>query len=234
MPSGSCAVIADEIGDAVRRIAVQLPLGMAHHGLGDLAQAQRHFEQGVQMAEAQGNARSLLAALNGLAQLHRARGDVAQARPLYERVLQAARDVGDSSSTSIALLNLCMLPVDVQHHQEARSRLLEVLAMADVGQVAQSALEVCAGQSAREGHWAVAAELFGAAEAQALRSGLRRDAADEAFLAPLMDRTRAALGTEQYDRLEAGRRILPLTAALARARAWLQDAAGVNAAATTR
>jgi predicted ATPase len=225
------AVIADELGDAVRRIAVQLPLGMAHHGLGDLAQAQRHFEQGVQMAEAQGNARSLLAALNGLAQLHRARGDVAQARPLYERVLQAAREVGDSSSTSIALLNLCMLPVDAEHYPEVRSRLLEVLAVADVGQVAQSALEVCAGLSAREGHWTVAAELFGAVDAQALYSGLRRDAADEAFLAPLMARTREALGAEQYDRLEAGGRTLPLTEALARARAWLQEGAGVNASA---
>ena len=94
--------------------------------------------------------------------------------------------------------------------------------MAAGGQVAQSALEVSVGLAACRQEWALAAELFGAAEALTLRTGLRRDAADEAFLRPLMERTRVALGSEPYLNLEDGGRRLPLPDALSRARAWLE------------
>lgn len=216
------AAIADEIGDATRRMAVEIPLGMAYHGLGDLPAARGHFERSVQLAEALGNAHQILAALNGLAQVLRASGDNAQARSLYERVLAAARAVGDSSSTAIALLNLCMVAIDAGHGSEARGRLLEVMTMAAGGQVAQSALEVSVGLAARRQEWALAAELFGTAEALTLRTGLRRDGADEAFLGPLMEQTRAALGPERYAKIEESGRCLPLPDALSRARTWLE------------
>jgi hypothetical protein len=45
--------------------------------------------------------------------------------------------------------------------------------------------------------------LFGAAEARAQRSGLRRDSADAAFLLPRVEHARAALGQEAARRAEA-------------------------------
>ena len=46
--------------------------------------------------------------------------------------------------------------------------------------------------------WDNAARFFGAAEAQAERAGLRRDAADEAFLAPLMAKASKRSATTSF------------------------------------
>ncbi len=71
--------------------------------------------------------------------------------------------------------------------------LLEALAIAgEIGSkpAGQSALEVAAGlASLREGLGA-RGEVFGAAEAQMAQTGLQRDPADEAFLAPLIAQAR--------------------------------------------
>ncbi len=56
----------------------------------------------------------------------------------------------------------------------------------------QSALEVSAGLRALNECGKQAARFFGAAETQAEKTGLRRDAVDEAFLAPLISAAREA------------------------------------------
>jgi hypothetical protein len=68
--------------------------------------------------------------------------------------------------------------------------------------------------------WPRAARYYGAAEAQAAATGFRRDAADEAFLAPHIAAAREALGTEAFAAAEAAGRALPYADALADARAW--------------
>ena len=47
--------------------------------------------------------------------------------------------------------------------------------------------------------------MFGAAEAQAERSGLKRDSADSAFLLPLIEQSQRALGAAAADVLAAGK-----------------------------
>ncbi len=51
-----------------------------------------------------------------------------------------------------------------------------------------------------------------------------RDPADNAFLAPLMPKTRAALGSAAFDAAEGNGRALSYEAAIAGARAWLESA----------
>ena len=59
------------------------------------------------------------------------------------------------------------------------------------------------------------------AETQAAQTGLHRDPGDEAFLAPLLARARAALGAQGFPAAESAGRELPFEQAIAEARAWL-------------
>ena len=88
----------------------------------------------------------------------------------------------------------------------------------------QSVLEVSAGLGALNEDWERTALFFGAAEAQAAETGLHRDPADEAFLAPLIGKARAALGASAFSAAEAAGRALTYGAAMERVRAWLEPA----------
>ncbi|HUL57289.1 MAG TPA: hypothetical protein VLT60_09835, partial [Usitatibacter sp.] len=67
-----------------------------------------------------------------------------------------------------------------------------------------------------------AARLYGVAEAQNSSTGLHRDPADEAFLAPLIDKARHAMGP-RYRGVEDAGRALPYPQSIAEARAWLSE-----------
>jgi hypothetical protein len=104
--------------------------------------------------------------------------------------------------------------------------LLEVLSIAAETRskpTVQSALEVCAGLAAAQEDWMLAVRFFGAAEAQAKQIGLRRDPADEAFLAPLVSRAREALDQEAFSCAEAEGYALTSDQALVEARMWVNE-----------
>jgi hypothetical protein len=69
--------------------------------------------------------------------------------------------------------------------------------------------------------WSRAARQYGAAEALAAQTGIARDPADTAFLAPLVARIKTRLGAEPFARLEAEGRTLAYDEAMADASAWL-------------
>jgi len=220
--------IAREDGDKAAVARVLQPLAIACFTLRDLAAARAHWEEAATLAREEGGPRNIAAALNGLAQLHRLEGDLDAAQALYEQVLGLARELEDRSSIAIALLNLAMTLIDRGHAGRARPMLVEALAIAEeTGSkpVGQSVLEVCAGLAALQEEWDCAARFYGAAEAEAARTGIRRDAADESFLAPRVAKSREALGTTNFDAAEAGGRALAYEEALGEARAWLQETA---------
>jgi hypothetical protein len=103
--------------------------------------------------------------------------------------------------------------------------LLEVLAIAEeTGSkpVEQSVLEVSAGLASLCAEWSRTARFYGAAESRTSQTGLRRDPADEAFLAPHVARARDALGAPAFTAAEGVGRALSADAALAETRAWLK------------
>jgi len=216
--------IARDLGDKRWVAAVLQPLGMAHLGRKDLPGARRYLEEAVTLAQQRGDQRELAAAVNTMAQLYRVEGDLGKAEALYEQVVQVADDLGDRETLAIMLLNLAMVAVAHRVPERARSLLLGALTIAeDIGSKAlgQSLLEVCAGLAASSGDWAQAARFYGAAEAQAAQTGLHRDPADEAFLAPLAATARAAAGDAQFSVAEAAGRKLTYEAAIAEVRARL-------------
>jgi len=216
--------IARDIGDRRRIAAVLQPLGVASLAQGDAATARGYAAEALEMARELGNKRELATALNVLAAIHRVEGRLDVAEPLYENVVALARELGDRESIAIGLLNLAMASIGRGSSDRARELLLEALAIAEeIGskQTGQSVLEVSAGLAALRKEWRHAARFYGAAEAQAEQTGLRRDPADEAFLLPLVANARAALNEVDFAEADAAGRALPYGSTLVEARAWL-------------
>ena len=220
--------IAREIGERRVVTAALQPLGLACLGKGDIAAARTHLEEALVMARELGNPRETAAALNVLAQLLRTEGELDAAEPLYEQGLAITRELGDRESIAISLLNLAQVAIDRDAGERARPMLLEALAIAgEIGsrRMGGCVLEVAAGLASATGAWKPAARFFGVAEALAERTGLQRDPADEAFLAPRMEAARNALGEIPFGDSEGAGRALDYGAALTELRAWLEAGA---------
>ena len=218
--------IAREIRDRKRVGYALQPLGLACLGLGDFAAARGHLEESLALARESGERNEIAAGVNALAQFHRVQGALDAAEPLYQEVLTIASEMGNSETMAIGLLNLAMLWIDRRAPERTRQMLLEVFALEELTgsrATAQSVLEVSAGLAALGEEWRLAARFFGAAEAMAIQTGLHRDPADEAFLAPRVDAAKRGLETEAFDAAEAEGRALPFEAAMQEARAWLEN-----------
>jgi predicted ATPase/class 3 adenylate cyclase len=216
--------IARQLGDEKRIAAVLQPLGFAELCQGNLEEADHYLAEAVSLARGHGNRRELAAALNMRATLHRMEGDWASAESLYQEVIALARDLGDQDSVAVGMLNLAIAAIGRGDAAQARRLLVDAHAVAKrMGSkwVGQSLFEISSGLAATLGEWPVAARLFGVAEAQAAQTGLHRDAADEAFLRPLVERARTALGTQGFAAAEMAGRALAYDAALGEVRAWL-------------
>ncbi len=163
--------------------------------LGDTRQA-RSVPQGSagDLAQEMGDKREIAAALSSLAQLHRLEGDFAAAEALSRDVSRRCARAGRPAEHRLRLLNLAMIAITADALAIAR-----VLACArprpSPRRPARSArpgvLDVAAGLAAASGDWARAARFFGAAEEGAAGSGVKRDPADEAFVATVVGRARA-------------------------------------------
>lgn len=218
--------IAREISDTARVAAVLQPLGWVSLGLGDLPTARVHLDEALSLAIELGNKREISAAMNLRAGLHRIEGALDKAEPLYQQALSLARELGDRESIAIGLLNLAMVAIGQGAADRARAMLLEATRIAEeIGSkpVGQSVLEVCAGLAALAPQWVRVAEFYGAVEAQMGQTGLQRDPADEAFLAPIISTAREALGPIAFGEANAIGRALSYEEAIANARGWLQD-----------
>lgn len=204
--------IARETGSTPWVAGVLQPLGTACLGAGRLEAARTHLEEAMALARAGGNPWEVAAATNALAMVLRMEGRFASAEPLYAQVVDQARTMGDRESVAIGLLNLAMVAVCLDRSEAAPPMLREVLDIAaEIGSipVLQSAVEVCCGLASQRGDWPGAARLYGVAEAQARLTGLQRDPADEAFLAPRVDRARHAMGPDAFELAAGNGRRLP-------------------------
>lgn len=191
-----CLAIARETGDAPREAAVLQPLVMAAMGLGDTDAARRHAVDAVAAARRPGNPRQLASALNALAQLDRMDGRLDAAQAAYAEALALAQAAGDPEYEALLQINLAMVNLAQGQTATAAGRALGVLALIDrLGSrpAALSLLDVCTGLAAAQGDADRAARLHGLAQAHYAASAMRRDAADEAFLLPFLQRMRRAL-----------------------------------------
>jgi tetratricopeptide (TPR) repeat protein len=217
--------IARQLGD-LRRIAMTLqPLGVACLGMGETGMAEIHLREALAMATKFGEKREILAAMNALAQLLRMQGDRDAAELLYRQSLTLGRELQDSESIAIGSLNLAMVYIDRGLVNRAWPMLIEAMIIADqIGskRMGQCVLDVAAGLAALREEWPRAARFLSAAESQAAKTGLRRDPADEAFLAPRIRQVQEALAAPAYSEAAAAGAALPYLSAINEARVWLE------------
>ena len=217
--------IAREIGDRTRVAATLQPLTWAALGRGDIASAHRYSEQALTLAREVGGKRDLAAAINMQAHIHRLEGNVDAAEPLYRTVLSIAQELGDRDTIAVGLLNLAMVGIMRGSVNAAARMLLDVIAIAEeMGSrsAGQSVVEVCAGLSSIRADWERTARFYGAADAATRYTGIVRDAADEAFLSPLVTRARDALGEDRFNAAKGSGRSLSYEQAVDDARRWLE------------
>ena len=216
--------IAEEIGSSHRLALALQPLGAVCMGLGDVSAARRHLQVALAMALESGKDREIAAALNALGQLHRVGGDMETATKLYREAVAYGRRLEDRETVAITLLNLAMACAHASPAEAAQMVLEAITLGAQVGSrfVGQSALDVAAGLMAISRSWPECARLYGAAQAHAAHVGLRREAADEVFLEPLIESSRSQLGPA-YAATEIGGRALSYPQAIEEARARLEE-----------
>jgi predicted ATPase/class 3 adenylate cyclase len=218
--------IAREIGDKDQIVAALTLLGAVSLAQENRSAARGHLEESLVLARELGDTLRLEQALTVLAELHRIEGDLDAAEPLYEEALALNRQQGAGSNIAVNLLNVAMVAIGRGSGDRARRILLEAVAIADkIGSkpAGRAALDVAAGLAALLVEWERAARLYGAAQAQLEETGIRRETADEAFLAPLIAKVREALGEAAFVVAEAGGRALSYEEAMAEARGWLEQ-----------
>ena len=211
--------LAERVGDRRTLAAALQPLGLAAMGEGDRAAARAYLEQAVTLARTR-DPREVAAALSALALLLRLEGRTAEARKSYEEMLEISRDLGDRESEVIVLINRALIAMDAGELGPAHADLADALELAAPlasPRIDQCLLDTCAALAAIDGDAPRAARLFDAAESCARETGMRRDPADEAFLAPLAARARAALGEEHRPAAAAA----PRSEVLREAREWV-------------
>ena len=200
-------------------------LGFVRLSLQDHAAARACLEEGLALARQLTDGAWLVSqAATSLAELERLEGHLDAAEALYEESLHHVRACGDRLRTMIGLNNLAMVAVASGGDRRACAMLIESLAISDElcsrrGRLV--VMEVCAGLAAHLGLWELAARFDGAADIHTVQMGRRRDIADGAFLAPLIERAHAALSIEGYAIAEAAGRALSYDDAIASMQEWL-------------
>ncbi len=220
--------IARELGAKERIEMVLQPLAMLKLGRGETDNALALLEEALDMARGMGAKREVAAALSALVQVHRVRGAFDSAVLLCEESLGLARELGDTENIAVNLLNRAMVSLQQQQPGPVRAILSEaqdLIEPIEALTAGQSLLEVAAGLAAARSDWARSARYFGAAEALARRTGLRRDPADEAFVQPFVAAGRVALGAGAFAHAEAEGRALEYGDAMVELRAWFASAA---------
>lgn len=216
--------IARELGDQARIAITLQPLGGTYLALGEMEEARACLEEALALAQSNGNPREIAAALSWLVQLRRVEGDYDSALPLCNDCLAIVRGLGDSGGVTTSLINLAMIETMRGNLAGARDAIADALPVVINGGsrfLGQCLLTSVAGLAAAEGDWTAAARFFGAAECEAALAGITRDPADEGFVAALMARARAQMGSAPFAAATADGRAIDYATALADTRDWL-------------
>jgi len=216
--------IALELAD-MKRVAIALqPLGLAAMGQGDMPAARAYLKEALQLATTIGNPREVAAANSVYAQFLRVMGELDEAAPLYAASLIIARELQDHEYVAISLLNVAMVCIERQQGDRVPAMLLEALTIGEaIGskRIGQSTIDVAIGLAALNQDWQYAARYIGVAATLVSVTGLTRDPADEAFVAPRVAQIQSSLATKDYQLAVAAGRAQNYDDAINTLQAWL-------------
>ena len=202
-------------------------LGTVHMNLDERAMARQYLEEALVVARRMDDSsESTEFATHALADLEQLEGNTDAARILFEACLRGRRARGDRVNTMVGLTCLATIAVMQNDPQRAQSMLLESLMIANEIEAKRwrlVAMEISAGLAATLKLWPLVPRFDAAAEAHTAQMGRRRDPQDVAFLTPLVEQAKAALGPESYAAAVAAGRALSYDDALAEMIRWLRS-----------
>ncbi|WP_370325503.1 BTAD domain-containing putative transcriptional regulator [Euzebya sp.] len=107
----TCLPPADRAGHAASRLLVMTNLAEAHRRSGDLAAAEHHATEAIEIGRRGGIGLGVYPGIV-LADVHRDRGDIEQACGRYAEAARAARSTGDAQAVVLALSGAARVTVD--------------------------------------------------------------------------------------------------------------------------
>ncbi len=201
-------------------------IGLAEMEAGELDRARALFEESLGLFRQLGDEINIARSLGNLAIVHRNQGDHETSRRLQSENLAIRQKLGDRRGEGLARHNLVSPCVALGDYASARENLIEVfpaaLELEDV-YLAALALENTSELATRFGATAHAARLRGAAAELREQVGITLSARAVEERDEILDRLRAALGDERFDReWETGRRF-GLEESASQAVEWLRS-----------
>ena len=196
-----CVSLARTIDDREQLVAAMSLRAKSLHSTGELALALEQSLATCDAARALGVTVRLSAALNNLAEVYRNLDRLDEAAACYDEAIAVTRSLQYAGGTFVSSSNLARLLITTGDRTRAHALLLECIALwksAGLRGMGKDVFEVAAGLAATAGRWSAAARYAGAAAARIDEAGSRRQAVDEAFLAPLLAEARAADGATAF------------------------------------
>ena len=206
--------LANEFGEAALALAEQeddaggrgrafLVLGYISQARGELDLAARQYDESVALAREAGDAAAEMGAVNAGGNIQIERGDYERARELFVAAREIAERDQSAQNLGIAMLNIGMAEVLAGRRDEGRRTLAEALRnFVEIGQRhgAAFALMIFGVAAAGDDDARHAAVLLGAADGLLEQVGVQLERAEQQIYAGAADRSRAALGAEEWQR----------------------------------
>jgi tetratricopeptide (TPR) repeat protein len=163
--------------------------------------------------------------LNSIAESKRSAGRLDEAERCYREALDLARADGGRLTIVVVLNNLIRVLVARGRPAPARGLAAEFLALVRHDQVGVDLLEASVGLASFLGDHAAAARFWGAADQKLKEWGYRHQPVDIEHSAPLIARSRGALGEAAFAAAETAGRALDFETAMLELQRWLEPPA---------
>ena len=193
--------------------------------IGPNSQSQAYLTEASALARAAGDDARLGKALHTMGEFHRSSGDLVAAEQCYREAMHLSRSRGAAYGTANALSNLARVLAATGRLLEASAALGESLSMVKAsgykGMLGIAVMEVAAALASSLGEHPTAARLYGATLRQRHESQTSREPTNEAFIAPRMAQSRAAMGEDVFEAAQREGWALDYDAAVAELDRWL-------------
>jgi predicted ATPase/DNA-binding winged helix-turn-helix (wHTH) protein len=167
----------------------------------------------------------LTSMLNSIAESKRSAGRLDEAERCYREALDLARADGGRLTIVVVLNNLIRVLVARGRPDPARGLAAECLALVRHDKVGVDLLEASVGLASCLGDHAAAARFWGAADQKLKEWGYRHQPVDIEHSAPLIARSRQAVGEAAFAAAETAGRALDFEAAMLELQRWLEQPA---------
>ena len=211
-----------------------LSLARVDSARGRLEESCEWLEKGLEVQRRAGDAWGVAYALNELGQQARRAGQLTRAQSLLEECHVLWRQTGTRMGERAAVMNLALVVLELGRIVRATELAHESLVLSealddDASAAAVRCVEIAALVLEARGSTLTAVSLLAAATLRRERLGAPRPAAEESELAPVLARTRTALGAERFDAARTRGLELAMTDALKLARESLEGRADATA-----